>query len=35
VAEAASPWARPRDPALVLEPAFVAAKADLMKALEG
>jgi ABC-type nitrate/sulfonate/bicarbonate transport system ATPase subunit len=35
VAEVASPWARPRDPALVLEPAFVAAKADLMKALEG
>jgi ABC-type nitrate/sulfonate/bicarbonate transport system ATPase subunit len=35
IAEVASPWARPRDPALVLEPPFVAAKADLMKALEG
>jgi ABC-type nitrate/sulfonate/bicarbonate transport system ATPase subunit len=35
VTEVPSPWARPRDPSLVLEPAFVAAKADLMKALEG
>jgi len=35
VAEVASPWSRPRDATLVLDPAFVAAKADLLKALEG
>jgi ABC-type nitrate/sulfonate/bicarbonate transport system ATPase subunit len=33
--EVPSPWSRPRDPSLVLDPAFVAAKADLLKALEG
>ena len=35
VAEVPRPWARPRPPALVLEADFVAAKADLLKALEG
>ena len=35
VTEVTSPWSRPRDPALVLDAGFVAAKADLLKALEG
>jgi ABC-type nitrate/sulfonate/bicarbonate transport system ATPase subunit len=33
VVEVPSPWARPRDPGLVLDPTFVAAKADLLEAL--